>query len=278
MPSKRFLTLLLLAGLCTWLPRPVAATAIANSNLSFSSLTITFGTGSLSLDDLWLAQAVASANNSLGESDAQFNFAFSPGTTSATAAATWATAGAAATALGDPPDLDVSGGASSNLNIPGTGGIPAAAFATGIGNVSNLFTLSGSGMVAVDFSVDISGNLNVFTDGGGLEAFAETIFNLEVDGNPVLLDDRMFDIGPSSAQAQSFSAHLTNMVLLDAGVSHFLILQADSESRAQAPEPASSALLALGLGALLWRVRRSTCDQATGREGSVIGSTRERLA
>ena len=81
MASKRILTLLLLAGLCLCIPRPVAATAIANSVLSFSNLTITPGSGSLTLDDVWLMQVFASADNSLGESDPKFNFAFSPGST-----------------------------------------------------------------------------------------------------------------------------------------------------------------------------------------------------
>jgi hypothetical protein len=241
-------------------PRPVAATAIANSTLSFSNLSIVSASGTLTLDDVWLLQAFASANNSRGESDAQFNFAFSPDSTSASSspAVTWATASAGATALGNPADLNVSGSASGSINIPGTGGVLSDAFSEAFGNVSNFFTIGGNGVVAVQFAVDISGNLSVFTDGSGLNAFADSNFNLEVDGNPVLFDHRQFDIGPSLTQTQSFSTHLTNTVLLDAGVSHLVIVQGETDphGHGQAPEPASSALLLVGFGALLWANQR----------------------
>src|SRR5207249_5088327 len=119
---------------------------------------IVAATGSLTLDDVWLLQAFASANNSLGGNDAQFNFAFSPGTTSASAAVTWATADGTATALGAPPNLNVHGSATSSVNLPGCN--PAAAFSTGLGTLSNSFTVSGTGMIAVQFAIDIGGMLN----------------------------------------------------------------------------------------------------------------------
>lgn len=258
MASKRFLTLLLLATLCLFVPRPVAATAIANSVLNFSNLTITPATGSLTFDDVWLLQGFASANNSLGGSDAQFNFAFSPGMTAATAAVTWATASGTATALDDPPNLNVSGGAISGVNVPGCGAF--AAFSEGTGTLSNSFTISGTGSVAVQFAVNIAGMLNAMTDGCGLNAFTQTTFTLAVDGGaPILFDLQASTIGPSSSLAQSFSELLTDTVFLDAGVSHFLILQADSESQGQTqvPEPPSSALLLLGVAVLLWSRRRA---------------------
>src|SRR5437016_2003652 len=177
MALKRFLTLLLLATLCLALPRPLFATAIAFSNLSFSNLTIAPATGSTTLDDLWFLQAFASANNSLGESDAQFNFGFSPDAISASATVTWATASGTATALGDPPDLDVAGSANSGVNIPGAGS--AAAFSTGLGTLSNSFSLSGIDPVMVLFAIDLTGMLQVLTDAFGLLASTETIFNLQ---------------------------------------------------------------------------------------------------
>jgi hypothetical protein len=268
MVSKRVPTLLLLAGLCLFLPRLVAATAIANSTLNFSNLAIVPAAGLLTLDDVWLLQAFASANNSLGGNDAQFNFAFSPGTTSASAAVTWATSTGTATALGAPPNLNVSGSARSSVNIPGCN--PAVAFSTGLGTLSNSFTVSGTGTVAVQFAVDIGGMLNVMTDACGLNAFTETIFTLAVDGgDPILMglfDQHALNIGPSSSQTLPLGRHLTNTVSLDAGVSHFLLLQADSESHGQTrlPEPPSSTLLLVGFGALLWACRR-------GRQVGLIG-------
>jgi hypothetical protein len=80
MASRRFIPLLLLAALCLFVPRPVAATAIANSTLSFSHLSIVPAPG---LDNnLWLLQAFAEVNNTIGGSDGQFTFNFSPGTIS----------------------------------------------------------------------------------------------------------------------------------------------------------------------------------------------------
>ena len=166
---------------------------------------------------------------------------------------TWATASAAVNALGDPPNLAVGGMASSSVNIPGCQ--PAAAFATGIGTLSNFFTIGGTGSVAVAFGIDVAGILNVMTDGCGVLAETETIFNLQVDGDPVLFHERLLSIGPSDARTLSFGTRLTNTVMLDAGLSHSLILQADSESRGVVgvvPEPATGALLITGLVALLF--------------------------
>jgi hypothetical protein len=267
MALKRILTLLLLMALCLSVPRPVAATAIANSTISFSNLTIVPATGLLTLDGVWLLDAFASANNSLGESDAQFNLAFSPDTTSATASVTWATASGTATALGDPPDLNVSGSASSSVNIPGAGS--DVAFSTGFGELFNNFTLSGSGIVDVQFGIDIAGMLKVLTDAFGLLATTETIFILQVDGNPVLLyDPPPLLIGSNGFQAQNFATRLTNTIPLDTGVSHTLALRADSESQAETravPEPASNVLLLVGLGALLWGSQRRTRARCGGR-------------
>lgn len=269
MASKRVLGLLVLVALGLCVPRPAAAVAIANSSLGFSNLTMVPAAGSLTFDDVWLLQGFASANNSLGDVDPQFDLALSPGTSSATATVTWATATGSATALGDPPDVDVSGSASSSVNIPGCN--PAAAFAESFGSLSNSFTVSGTGSVAVDFGIDIGGVLNVLTDGCGLKAFTQTIFTLAVDGgNPVLtglFDQRALNIGPSSSRTVPFDAHLTNTVMLDAGVSHFLLLQADSESEGetQIAEPAASALLLAGLGALLWAQRHGRQDRPIRR-------------
>ena len=265
MPSRRFLALFVVALLVV-LPNPVHATAIADSTLTFSNLSITPASGSLTLDNVWLLQAFGSANNSLGGSDGQFNFAFSPDTTSAGASVTWATVTGIATALGDPADLDVHGSAMSSVNIPGCS--PAAAFSDGFGTLSNSFTVSGTGTVAVQIGIDIAGMLHALTDACGLNTFTRTIFSLVVDGNTLLLDDRMFD--PNNPANNNFADFLTGTFLLDAGVSHSLQLQASSEGQAQTqiPEPSSSALLLVALGALVWAQGTA---RATGRPRKAPG-------
>jgi hypothetical protein len=256
MTSRRVLTLVVLA-LAVFAPNPVKATAIANSTLNFSNLSIVPGSGSLSLDDVWLLQAFASANNSLGGNDAQFNSAFSPGTTSASAEVIWAKANGSATAAGAPPNLNVFGSATSSVNIPGCN--PAAAFSSSFGNLSDSFSISGTGTVAVQIGIDIGGMLHAMTDACGLKAMTQTIFSLQVDGNQVVFDSRLFDVGLLSLEDAVFSVHLSTTLMLDAGVTHFLLVQADSESQAQTQvvEPPTSALLLAALGALLWLNRRS---------------------
>jgi hypothetical protein len=180
MAVKRFAMLIVLAAVGPLFPSVAAATAIANSMLNFRNLSIVPAVGAVTLADVWLLQAFAAANNSLGESDAQFNFALSPGTTSASAAVTWATGTGTATALGAPPDLIVGGSAASSVNIPCCN--PAAAFSEGHGRLSNSFTVDGAGPVSVQFGADISGVLNVMTDQCGLNAFTQAIFTLSVNG------------------------------------------------------------------------------------------------
>jgi hypothetical protein len=141
----------------------------------------------------------------------------------------------------------------SSVNIPGCGAF--AAFAEGHSILSNSFTISGTGSVGVQFGVNLAGVLNVMTDACGLRASTDTIFTLEVDGgNPVLFDLHMLTVGPLSSASQSVSERLTNTIALDAGLSHFLTLEVDSESEGhtQVPEPPPSALMVFGFAALLW--------------------------
>lgn len=256
--SSRLMTLLVLALPGLLVPRWANATAIADSTLDFSNLMVVPATGSLTLDGPWLLQAFASANNSLGESDAQFDFTFSPGTVNESANVTWAMASGTATALGDPPDLDVSGAAASMVNISDPGS--NAAFASpGTGTLSDCFTVSGTGSVDVTFATTIGGLLHAFTDALGTVAATETTFSLQVDGDQVLFYDQSLSIGPNDSQTQNFSTQLSNTVSLDTGVSHCMVLEADSESHAQTQsigEPPSSALLLAGLAAWLWGARR----------------------
>lgn len=257
MTSKRFASALLLFSLCLCVPQPVAATAIGSSTIGCSNLAINPAAGSLTLSGVWSLQGFASANNSLGQSDAQFNSASSPGTASATAAVTWGTASGSATALGDPPSLNVLCNASSSANIPGNGS--AAAFATGLGTLSNSFTLSGTAPVNVQFAIDLTGALQVLTDALGLLAGTETIFSLQVDGNQLLFFDLPLLIGPGQTLSQSFDTRLSNSIMLDPGVSHFIYLEVDSESQAQTrpiSEPGSTGLLLTGLALGLFARRR----------------------
>jgi hypothetical protein len=230
--------------------QPAAATAFAASNIDLLSLSMVPSVGTISLNGPWSLQAFASANNSLGENAAQFGFASSPGSAGAAASVTWAAGSAAAGALHDPPNLDISAGAASNVQIPGCG--DAAAFSEGHGTLSVFFTISGAGMVGVQLGAGIAGALQVATDSCGLRAFTQTIFTLAVDGGDPLLtglfDLRSLLVGPNASLSESFSEFLSNEILLTAGEQHFLLLQVDSESSAQLmSEPSTGALLLAAL-------------------------------
>lgn len=238
------------AALGLVLSQPVAATAIANSSIDFANLEISPDSGTVVLLDLWTLAAFAEANNSLGEADADFDTALSPAMANAAASVAFAAASGNATALGDPPDFEVTGSAASSVNIPGCD--PAAAFAKGLGTLFNSFVITGgTGTVNVDFGVDISGALKVMTDDCGVKAETETIFSLELDGNPILFRHDLLSIGPNSSQTLTFSERLATTVSLDFDTEHFLLLQLDSESSGLVPEPPMIALLLVGLGGLL---------------------------
>ena len=245
-------------------PLQADTTAMGSSTVGFQSLVITPAAGAFSFDGPWFLQGFAHADNSLGESADQLSpnippdfLATSPATISAAAAVTWASAQGAASAPNTPPDLAVTGSAHSSVNVPGCG--PAAAFSKGRGTLFNSFILSGGGSnVNVQFAIDIAGALNLLTDGCGVFARTQTVFTLQVDGEVVLFDDRLREIGRSDALTEQFSEHLTATVPLEtldaAGLplSHVLLLEADSESSGlvSVPEPPAGLLLIAGLAVL----------------------------
>lgn len=229
--------------------QPAQATAIAMSNIAAVNLSITSAQGTIAFDPFTLF-AFAQAQNSLGELDAQFD-ADPSNPAIANALVTWAdghaTIGAAAWA------------ASSNVNIPGS--TQGAANSQGQGSLSRGFTIAcagpscGSG-TQVNFSVDLSGQLDVMTDFYGQLATTETIFNLDLDGTPLLFDNRLLSIGPNDAQSQAFAFTLSSSQTLLFDTPYSFLLRVDSESQAiNTPEPASVTLLCLGL-AMALRFRR----------------------
>ena len=248
---SRQLALLLFAALGLLTPRWVYATAIANSTIAFSNLQITPSTGTIIFLYDWTAEAFAQAQNSLGQLAQQFDSSFG-GAAAANATVTFATS------AGNASATNLTGSASSSVNIPGT--TTAQALSVGHGTLFNFFLITdGTGDVDVNFSVDLTGNLNVFTDAFGQLAQTETIFALELEGNPILFRDDILSIGPSSSSALAFSQALQDTRTLQFDTPYFVLAEADSESQAiNIPEPSTVTLMLAGLITLTRYIRRKT--------------------
>ena len=170
----------------------------------------------------------------------------------ANAAVTWADGHGTASAPASPapPDLNVTGTADSHVNIPGC--VVGAAQSLGRGALYNEFMITGgTGTVNVDFSVDIAGALDVFTDECGVFAETEVIFGLELDGTPILFHNDYLYVGNNDSAILSVSESLFDTRTLEYDVPYFLYLEVDSESAgANTPEPSTIALMLIGLGGL----------------------------
>jgi hypothetical protein len=229
---------------------PAHATAIAFSSISASALTVTAESGTIVYDP-YTTMAFAAAQNSLGEADANIDSALSAAS-SAAAAVTWA--------FGSASSSEVLWTALSSVNIPGM--TTGSATAQGQGLLSRTFTVVCGGDcgddTTVDFSTMIAESLSVFTDGFGVSAQTQTIFNLLVDGETVLFWTSLLSIGSNDAQSHVDAFLLSGSQTFLYDTPYTLTLRVDSESLAvNVPEPATVMLLTLGGLAASFRARRA---------------------
>jgi len=263
----RTLTLVLFCSFFLVNPQIVNATAIATSDIAFTNLQIIPTTGNVEFQYDWGLEAYAEAKNSLGELDQDYDFSFFGGTVAADAMVAWADGHGDASAPEFPahPDLNVTANAASNVDCPVCD--PKAASSLGRGGLWNDFVITGGtgpGPVDVDFYVDLSGVLSVFTDECGLFAETEVIFGLELDGTPILFHRDRIAVGPNDSDSLLVSETLYTTVPLEFEVPYFLYLEVDSESAgAVIPEPATLSLMLVGLGGLIigHRKRRGILTQ-----------------
>jgi hypothetical protein len=136
-----------------WIAAPAVASAIASSDLAVSGVSIVVDGRTIVLDDVWTLEAFASTNDTLGGSDSDFDTGTSPGTSTATALIALASASGSAVAPGNPADFAVTGHAASDAQLLGCGS--TAAFASPFGQLSNFFSISGSGEVDAAFAADL---------------------------------------------------------------------------------------------------------------------------
>src|SRR5215471_18451891 len=240
-------SVLLVAGIGLCAPSGAHALVITDSTLTISNILITSASGTVQFDP-WTAEASATANNSLGQSDGQFDStAINLGSTAqASATVTWATAQGPANAS----NLTAKG--SSAVNLPG---ILNQADSTWRGSLFTSFTVTGctpGNSVDVTFSMDLSGSQHGFAD--ALGSFTnELTASLELDGSPLLFFDTILSGGPGFPDTtKGISQNLNAKQTLTFGTPYFVFIQADSESNGQnvVPAPGTLSLVLACLGAL----------------------------
>jgi hypothetical protein len=239
---------------------PAQATSIAIGDITASHLRITdTGLGTAVIDPGFNTLALATAQNSLGDLDAEADSEIGvPAATSATV--TWAAASSASSGS--------TWSAQSSAAIPGA--TDGSANSSGQGILLGTLTVACPtcvGSTMVNLALDLAGDLTVMTDKFGVLAQQETILNLLIDGDTVLFRDDLLSIGSNDTKSTSFKTTLTNSMTLDYGTPYDVVLRTDSESEVinTAPEPATVTLLCLGLGAAgIRRARRRTSSAETG--------------
>lgn len=126
--------------------------------------------------------------------------------------------------------------ADASVAIPDA--IATLASATARSTLSAVFQLVGGvGPVDVTFSADPTGSLSVATTSLGLQATADTVFSLELDGTPILFRADTLSIGPADSDAQIFSPTLTAHASLQFDTPYFVLTEADAETRAATTVP-----------------------------------------
>ena len=251
----------LAASLCLLSHHNAYGDVTAISQLSFTNLAITPSGGSLQLLTNWQGSAFSQAgvNN-------QYN---SGSSAAASSTGDYSVGNGTALAPG-LPSLNVFGSGSANASILGQ--LDASDAAAGRGTVVNQFMITGgSGPVNVSFSTLINGSLNLLTDSYGLSADAETVFALQVDGNPILFNDQVMTISPNQSSLSPFSTLLSNSTTLQYNTVYQLYLEADAEAFVtNIPEPGAGALIAMGALTLVWLARKRAWRIFLPKNGAII--------
>ena len=222
----------------------VRADASASADLSAGSLSITPDSGSVVVLSNWQGSAFVQTSG-----NGQYNSG--GGTISLNSHGDYSSA----TGLATVPlilSLNVNGQSTAMAHVPGQ--TEASDSATAQASMETVFMITGGiGSANVAFGATISGLLSVLTDNYGESAFAESVFTLEVDGNPVLFNDEPFSIGASSADGSPFSFALNGNQTLDFNTPYALGVYLDSEAivtNIPEPQPAYLLLVAIFCGVI----------------------------
>jgi hypothetical protein len=209
-----------------------------------------------------LATASASAQDSLGGNDANFDFV-SNGSTSVSAV----TALANAMADADSSSLPMlTGRAQSGVHIPDGTIAFASSSANGnpFGSLSGSFEIDGpAGTISVMLEAMLQYSQSLRTIDGGQFATSDVNFNLLLPGispNPFLPFENLLIIGPNSMAAQSSMPTLMDTVMLQANTPYSFVAGVDAESSGfNVPEPSSLILTATTFLLVAVLIRRRQC-------------------
>jgi len=256
----------LVIGLALADPRVASAATTASGSLDLTSFSLTPSSGSLQFQSPWSLSAVATVLNSDGAFNQGLDFS-EPASASASASGPYATAN---TFANYPAAGGSFGHADGNITIP-SGVVESAAVSGGFGNFSALdvfFAITGASdpSVSVSISAALVSQLVSMADASGEVLHNDAIFNLDVDGSPVLSFSDSAAVGANGLVSRSQTPSLTDSLDLSTGASHELYIELDFESQvATVPESGGTWMLFLiGLGSLgAGRIRLMQRSQGT---------------
>jgi hypothetical protein len=258
---------LVLALAFTFSPSSAQADVIVSTSLDLTNFQVSPSIGMFVTLSPFTASANAQAQDDLSGPDSQFN-QMNDGSTSASAATALASASAGASALA------LTANSASGVNIVG---VTSFASSTGQGGLGG--DLGGTGSfeildtsnptpssVNVTFSATFSGSQSLYTDGTGVFATSEIIFNLilpDLGAVPISLDN-LLSIGPSDSRLSPYSGTIMGSVQMLTNTDYAFIDEADAESSGfnYVPEPSSLFEIEVGIFAILfarrsWRNKKS---------------------
>jgi hypothetical protein len=230
------------AGLTLLLAHPFSASGFTSASgvLDLNSFSVTPSSGSIVWSGPWALSAFVSVNNSNGALNSQFQT--DPVSASASASVPFASGNSSANF---PAIGGVFGHVDGTVNIPG--GFNAAAVFPAQSALENSFSITGaSGNVDVTFAALLSSTLAAVADANGAVLTDETIFNLNVDGTPVLSFFDQVSVGPNGSAFSSMNPNLTDTISLDSSMPHDFLISLDPNVHATStPESGETCLLLL---------------------------------
>jgi hypothetical protein len=240
-----------------------------------SLLGQTFASGSLDLNSLsvsvpdpfsisWSGSWTLNTLNSVFSTDGGVGVNFDTGTSSASSSASvlYASAHSSAAAPGATPS-GLSGHVDGNVTLPG--GFDQLATVGDSGNFASLqttFTLVG-GPAMVTFDAAITSILNAKADPTGAVLHSDTIFNVVVDGTPVITFSDLITAQPGEFKNSLQNPSFNQSVSLDAG-QHNLFIELDTEQQAlTAPDWTGTGRILSVMFVAMLLTRRSLSGQTT---------------